>query len=64
MSTYFISDLHLDPQQPQTLVALTRFLQGIVDHTDALYILGDLISPGRDRSGKRRRPLEPRLRRF
>ncbi len=43
MSTYFISDLHLEPQQPQTLVGLTRFLHAIIEDADALYILGDLF---------------------
>jgi len=41
-STYFISDLHLDPARPGVSHALAQFLE---DHADceALYILGDLF---------------------
>ncbi len=43
MSTYFISDLHLDPQLRQTLIGMTRFLHKVVADAEALYILGDLF---------------------
>ena len=43
MSTYFISDLHLDPLQPAVLDALQCFLHSIVDDADSLYVLGDLF---------------------
>lgn len=41
-STYFISDLHLDPARPHVFQGLTAFLDRITDAT-ALYILGDLF---------------------
>lgn len=43
MSTYFISDLHLDASRPEATHAFTAFLHGLPDDTDALYILGDLF---------------------
>jgi UDP-2,3-diacylglucosamine hydrolase len=41
-STFFISDLHLDPVRPAVSEALANFLQEHI-HCDALYILGDLF---------------------
>lgn len=43
MSTFFISDLHLDPSRPQITALALDFLQGQARHADALYILGDLF---------------------
>ena len=43
MSTYFISDLHLDASRPEATQAFIDFLRGLPDDTDALYILGDLF---------------------
>lgn len=43
MSTYFISDLHLDASRPAATQAFIDFLHGLPDGTDALYILGDLF---------------------
>jgi UDP-2,3-diacylglucosamine hydrolase len=43
MSTYFISDLHLDASRPEATQAFIDFLRGLSDDTDALYILGDLF---------------------
>ena len=43
MSTYFISDLHLDASRPEATQAFSDFLRGLPDDTDALYILGDLF---------------------
>ena len=42
-STYFISDLHLIPSQPQLFSLLHDFLDDIKDDAEALYILGDLF---------------------
>ena len=41
--TWFISDLHLDPNRPQIFTLLHEFLDDIKDKADALYILGDLF---------------------
>jgi len=41
--TLFISDLHLDPQRPEVIDLLVRFLDGRAAGADALYILGDLF---------------------
>lgn len=41
-SSYFISDLHLDPSRPELIRALQGFLQRHGD-CDALFILGDLF---------------------
>lgn len=43
MSTYFISDLHLDASRPAATRAFIDFLHGLPEGTDALYILGDLF---------------------
>jgi UDP-2,3-diacylglucosamine hydrolase len=44
MSTaYFISDLHLTTQDPDTLGAFQHFIQSEAIGIDALYILGDLF---------------------
>jgi len=43
MSTYFISDLHLDAGRPAATEAFEAFLGGLPAGTDALYILGDLF---------------------
>lgn len=44
MPTYFISDLHISEQQPETSALLLQFLQKIEAKADALYILGDLFN--------------------
>ncbi|WP_101925075.1 MULTISPECIES: UDP-2,3-diacylglucosamine diphosphatase [Luteimonas] len=43
MTTYFLSDLHLDPQRPQITDLFAGFLAGEARDADALYILGDLF---------------------
>ena len=43
MSTYFISDLHLDPRRPEITTLALAFLTGAARQADALYILGDLF---------------------
>lgn len=43
MSTYFISDLHLDPRRPGITALALAFLNGAARQADALYILGDLF---------------------
>lgn len=43
MSSYFISDLHLDPQRPDISRAFLRWLSQLPETTDSLYILGDLF---------------------
>jgi len=43
MHTYFISDLHLTPERPQTIQAFLHFLQGDALGAERLYILGDLF---------------------
>jgi len=43
MHTYFISDLHLTPERPNTIQAFLRFLQQDAQHAEKLYILGDLF---------------------
>lgn len=43
MATYFISDLHLSPQHPQTLEQLLVYLQIMRQDAECLYILGDLF---------------------
>lgn len=43
MSTFFISDLHLQPAQPALLQGLLQFLRSTASGADALYILGDLF---------------------
>ncbi len=42
-STFFISDLHLDPARPQATDAFVRFVSTRARAADALYILGDLF---------------------
>jgi UDP-2,3-diacylglucosamine hydrolase len=42
VTTLFISDLHLQPSQPELLEALLRFLDQTAAGSEALYILGDL----------------------
>ncbi len=42
-STYFISDLHLIPSQPQLFTLLYHFLNSIKNDAEALYIVGDLF---------------------
>ena len=42
-STFFISDLHLDPSRPQLFTLFYDFIDSIRDQADALYILGDLF---------------------
>ncbi|MEJ2655115.1 MAG: UDP-2,3-diacylglucosamine diphosphatase [Acidihalobacter sp.] len=41
--TLFISDLHLDPERPEVIDLLVRFLDERAVDADALYILGDLF---------------------
>ncbi|HEY3697784.1 MAG TPA: UDP-2,3-diacylglucosamine diphosphatase [Spongiibacteraceae bacterium] len=43
MTTLFISDLHLQPSQPQLLNACLTFLNESARGADALYLLGDLF---------------------
>ena len=43
MTTLFISDLHLDPAQPQITEQLLEFLGAARGRTEALYVLGDLF---------------------
>jgi len=42
-STYFISDLHLDPSRPHLFKLFDDFIDHIQDQAEALYILGDLF---------------------
>lgn len=43
MTTLFISDLHLQPSQPQLLDACLHFLDEQVRGAEALYLLGDIF---------------------
>lgn len=43
MTTWFISDLHLEPARPASTHLLFEFLQHIRGQAEALYILGDLF---------------------
>jgi UDP-2,3-diacylglucosamine hydrolase len=43
MATWFISDLHLNANQPALIQQASDFLQQLPHNTDALYILGDLF---------------------
>lgn len=43
MTTWFISDLHLEPSRPASIQQLFAFLQQIGGNADALYILGDFF---------------------
>lgn len=43
MTTYFISDLHLQKEQPEITAIFLRFIQQQARQADALYILGDLF---------------------
>jgi len=43
LTTLFISDLHLQPSQPQLLRGCLEFLRTTARGADALYILGDLF---------------------
>lgn len=43
MAYFFVSDLHLDAAQPQTVDRFVNFLQRGLDQARALYILGDLF---------------------
>jgi UDP-2,3-diacylglucosamine hydrolase len=43
MVTYFISDLHLSPQRPETSTLFLKFLATEARNAQALYILGDLF---------------------
>jgi len=42
-STYFISDIHLDPSRPHLFKLFHEFIESIRDKAEALYILGDLF---------------------
>ena len=41
--SFFISDLHLTPDRPQSTDSLLRFLRGTAIKAERLYILGDLF---------------------
>ncbi len=43
MTTWFISDLHLEPARPASVLLLFEFLEHIRGKADALYILGDFF---------------------
>lgn len=43
MSTWFVSDLHLDPAAPEIARRFLRFLEGPVQGAASLYLLGDLF---------------------
>ena len=43
MTSYFISDLHLDETRPAVTRAFLHYLQQWAGHCDALYILGDFF---------------------
>lgn len=43
MTTWFISDLHLDAKRPAMATLLLAFLQSLHGKADALYILGDFF---------------------
>jgi len=43
MATYFISDLHLSEERPQTTRAFFHFLESIQGNAENLYILGDFF---------------------
>lgn len=43
MTTWFASDLHLDPRQPEITARFRRFLAGPARGARALYLLGDLF---------------------
>jgi UDP-2,3-diacylglucosamine hydrolase len=43
MTTYFISDLHLTPQRPETTDMFFNFLDTEASGAEAVYILGDLF---------------------
>lgn len=43
MSTFFLSDLHLDPRRPDITALALAFLRGPARQADAVYILGDLF---------------------
>jgi len=43
MTIYFISDLHLTSQRPQTTDLFLNFLESLAASTEAVYILGDLF---------------------
>ena len=43
MTTYFVSDIHLDPQRAHTYQRFMDFIQTAGKEADAIYILGDLF---------------------
>lgn len=43
MSTWFVSDLHLDPAAPEIAGRFLRFLDGPMQGADSLYLLGDIF---------------------
>ncbi len=43
MSTWFVSDLHLDPATPEIAERFLRFLEGPVQGAASLYLLGDVF---------------------
>ncbi len=44
MSTIFISDLHLNPEQPKLINLAVNFIEQLPDDVESLYILGDLFN--------------------
>jgi UDP-2,3-diacylglucosamine hydrolase len=44
MSTIFISDLHLSPDQPKLINLAIDFIEQLPDDVESLYILGDLFN--------------------
>lgn len=43
MSTFFLSDLHLDPSRPEITALALAFLRGPALQADAIYLLGDVF---------------------
>lgn len=43
MTTYFVSDIHLDPQRAHTYQRFVNFIQMVGKEANAIYILGDLF---------------------
>jgi UDP-2,3-diacylglucosamine hydrolase len=43
MTTYVVSDLHLDPARPEIAAQFHAFLAGPARHAEALYVLGDVF---------------------
>lgn len=43
MHTFFLSDLHLEPERPELVVAFLTFLQHQAPSAERVYVLGDLF---------------------